>query len=162
MPTDTTRGFPDDTFSEIAAEAQRRRLAAAERPPDERRTQSPERRRGVHSAPADVVHDVEGLRRVQPPRLRQGGTLPKHVVQMDSLLAVRRIPGVPSLRQLDPNETERAAAVLGHGRFDRRPTKRMRNHPYVVSLGQVPRPVPDESGLGSQVRRADVADQQDA
>ena len=162
MPTDGTRGFPEDALSEIPAEAQRRRLAAAERPPDEGRTQSPEGRRGVHSAPADVVHDVEALCRVQAPRLRQGGTLPKHVVQMNGPFAARRIPGVPALRQLDPDETERSVAVLSHGRFDRRPTKRMRNDPYVVAVRQVPRPVPDESGLGSQVRRANVADQQDA
>jgi hypothetical protein len=162
MPADGTRGFPEDTLSEITTEAQRRRLAAAERPPNEGRTQSPERRRGVDSAPADVVHDVEALRRVQLPRLRQGGALPKHVVQMNGLFAARRIPGVPSLRQPDPDETERPVAVLGHGRFDRRPTKRVRNDPYVVTVGQVPRPVPDESGLGSQARRADVTDQQDA
>jgi hypothetical protein len=162
MPPDGARGFPDGALAEISAETQRRRLAAAERSPDEGRAQSPERRRGVHRAPADVVHHIEALRRVQAPCLGQGGALPEHVMQMNRPFAVRRIPRVPELRQLDPDETERSVAVLRHGRFDRRSAKRMRNDPYVVSLGQVPRPVPDESGLGSRVRRADVPDQQDA
>jgi hypothetical protein len=125
-------------------------LAATDRSPEERDTESPKSWWGTDRATTHMVDEVETDCCMEFPRAAECHLLPDEV--MNSLSDLRKPPAIDSRRKINPDNPQvcprRSHQFLLHPFTE----LRMRDDPNLMMQCPTRRPVPGESGLGPAAR----------